>query len=232
MRLTSGLREADALKISQAVQQHGPFPTLLSLWRKSGVRVEALRQLAAADAFTSMGLDRQQALWATQQLRDDLLPMFEGMEVEEQTAALPEIALQTRVVYDYAATGLSLKAHPVSFAREMLNRRGVIPCGNLADEKRFPHGKRVSVAGLVLVRQRPGTASGILFMTMEDESGVANLVVRPDIYDQYRAVLRHSVGLIVHGNVERQGQVIHVFVHKAERLTRAEEIGAVSRDFH
>lgn len=232
MRLTSGLREADAKKIEEAVGRAGRFRTIVSLWRASGVRVEALRQLAAADAFGSMGLDRQAALWATQQLRDEALPMFEGVEVEERSASLPAIGLQTRVVYDYAATGLSLKAHPVAFAREMLNRRGVTPCGNLAEEKRYPHGRRVSVAGLVLVRQRPGTASGILFMTMEDESGVANLVVRPDVYDRYRAVLRHSVGLIVHGRVERQGQVVHVMVQGAEKLTRGGEVGVVSRDFH
>ncbi len=233
MRLVTGLRQPEADRIAAAVKIHGPFSSIVSLWRKSGVRADTLRKLAAADAFTSMGLDRQAALWATQQLRDDSLPMFDGMDPEEPAAELPSIPLRARVVYDYAATGLSLKAHPVSFARPALNAIGVTPAGHLADEKLCPHGRRLSVAGLVLVRQRPGTASGILFITLEDETGIANLVVRPNIYEQHRAALRHSIGIIAHGKVERQGQVVHILIHAADPLTsRMPEVETTSRDFH
>jgi error-prone DNA polymerase len=296
MRLITGMRQADADLIAAAIHNHGPFSSIPSLWRASGVRVAALRQLAAADAFTSMGLDRQHALWQVMQLRDDHLPLLEnlGEENEEndearmtndesnlndecsnvQNAAhsprfghssfvhsnlirhssfefrhspiLPPIPLPTRVIHDYAATGLSLKAHPLSFAREALDRQRITPAGHLADERRFPHGTRVAVAGLVLVRQRPGTASGVVFITLEDETGTANLIVRPAIYERYRPALRHSIALVAHGTVERQGQVIHILIRSAQPLrnqrpaappahpaaTSPPALPSMSRDFH
>jgi DNA polymerase III alpha subunit len=106
--------------------------------------------------------------------------------------------------------------------------------GDLLDEPQHPHGSRVTVAGLVLVRQRPGTASGIMFMTIEDETGVANLVVHPNTYERFRAALRQSVAIIARGKIERQGQVIHVFVQSAEPLTgraKEAEVAVHSRDF-
>ena len=147
----------------------------------------------------------------------------------------------TQVVHDYAATGLSLKAHPVSFARPALQALHAAPAGELADEARWPHGKRVAVAGLVLVRQRPSTASGILFMTLEDETGVANLVVRPAVYERQRRALRQSVALVAWGRVERAGQVVHVLVERAKNMNelaaREDAAGpaamqSLSRDFH
>ncbi|HUO08922.1 MAG TPA: error-prone DNA polymerase [Phycisphaerae bacterium] len=232
MRLVSGLRQVEADQIAAVVGNHGKFRSIMALWRASNVRVETLRQLAHADAFRSMGLDRQAALWEIRHLRDVAMPMFDSLENLEQAEAspasgLPPIAPYQMVVHDYAAVGLSLKAHPISFVRKQLDRLLVTPNSHLADETRCPHKQQLSVAGLVLVRQRPGTARGIIFMTIEDETGMANLVIRPEIYERFRRELRHSASVIVTGKVERLGQVVHVMVEDAENL--AEKIRAKKR---
>lgn len=131
---------------------------------------------------------------------------------------------------DYATVGLSLRAHPLSLVRDVLRSQRIITAREL---NQLPHGRWVKVAGLVLVRQRPGTASGIVFVTLEDETGVVNLIVRPQTYDRYRPAARHAGLLQCDGYVERQGQVIHVM---AKRLfDRSDLIGGIefaSRDFH
>ncbi len=220
MRLIKGLKRTDAEAIAHTVAHHGPFQTIDDLWRATPtVGVSALKRLAQADAFQSMGLDRQRALWAVRQLRDEALPLFElpprTSTPAEPVVHLPAVRPYTAVAHDYAHTGLSLKAHPVSFVRDQLDARRIIRNGELKDERAWPHGKRLSVAGLVLVRQRPGTASGIVFITIEDETGVANLIVRPKIYEKFRKALRHAVLLIVSGTIERQGQVVHIMVNHA-----------------
>ncbi len=185
-----------------------------------------------------MGLDRQTALWEIRQLRDYAMPMFEAVEEEaeqEVVRGLPAIAPYQMVVHDYAATGLSLKAHPISFVRKGLEKIGVARCGELADENAWKNGMKIGVSGLVLVRQKPGT-SKVIFITIEDETGVANLIVRPDVYQNFRRELRHSIAVIVWGKVERVGQVVHVMVERAENL--AERVRATKnvvtrpRNFH
>ncbi|MEO1130262.1 MAG: OB-fold nucleic acid binding domain-containing protein [Planctomycetota bacterium] len=146
---------------------------------------------------------------------------------------LPEIAPARQVLHDYQSTTLSLKAHPVSFVRTELERRGCIQAGELRDEKRSPQGRRVRVAGLVLVRQRPSTASGIVFVTLEDESGIANLIIRPKVFERYRQAARLSVVLLAEGRVERQGDVVHVQVSRMDCLDELiETLPSASRDFH
>jgi error-prone DNA polymerase len=138
-----------------------------------------------------------------------------------------------QVVTDYATTGLSLKQHPVAFARRKLTRLGVISAADVQDAGRFPENQRVSVCGLVLVRQRPGTASGVVFITLEDETGIVNLIVWGTVYDRYRRAARHATLLQATGTVQRQGQVIHVVVKRM--IDRTSLIGTVSqssRDFH
>ena len=147
--------------------------------------------------------------------------------------SLPRIDEPRKVIQDYAALGLSLKAHPVSFLRPMLEARGAVPAADLRDEKKWPHGTRAAVAGMVLVRQRPGTASGIVFMTIEDETGTANLIVRPHIYQRDRQAARHGVVVLARGVVERQGDVVHVLVRSLQSADWAlQELAARSRDFH
>jgi error-prone DNA polymerase len=225
------LGEAAGEVIAGCIEKHGPPRTLEDLWRRSGVDVPSLRRLADADAFGSMGLSRQQAQWQLRELRDEHLPLFDGVESRaEPLPALPRLAPSLMVVRDYAATGLSLKAHPVSFLRQELTRRGAIRCDQLGT---VVSGKPAAVAGIVLVRQRPGTAKGITFMTLEDESGIANLIVRPAIYERHRKAARHGVIVMAHGRVEKQGQVINIIVTRLEDLDgQMEALTTTPRNFH
>ena len=250
MRQVKGLARDDADRVDRAVRERGPFHSIASMWRTSGVSVGALRKLARADAFRSMRITRQQAQWAIQKLRDDPLPLFEpevtpvdmGCEIEvsrgrnessESTEWLPPVRAIDRVIDDYDATSLTLRDHPVAFIRAELESMGAVPCAELRDEKQWPRGKPVQVAGIVLVRQRPGTASGTMFMTLEDESGVANLIVRPKVYERDRAAGRHSVVLHARGRVEREGSVVHIMVESMKSLdTMMGELRMKSRDFH
>ncbi|MEM1330114.1 MAG: error-prone DNA polymerase [Planctomycetota bacterium] len=234
-RLVKGLAQADADAIAQAVRTHGVFATVESLWRSSGTSVRALRCLAQADAFGSMGLDRQRALWQVRPLRDVSMPLFDGSEGTDEAGLdrLPSIAPTDRVLYDYEAVGLSLKAHPVSFLRPELEERGVLAAGELRSERACPSKRVVTVAGLVLCRQRPSTASGVTFITLEDETGIANLVIWRDTFERYRRIGRLSRILRVRGVVEREGEVVHVHVQHMESLDdRLPALAAGSRDFH
>jgi error-prone DNA polymerase len=149
---------------------------------------------------------------------------------EITTVNLPTMPAQQEVMTDYATAGLSLKQHPVSFLRDQLSTHKVSPAADLATAKQ---GRWIQVAGLVLIRQRPGTASGIVFVTIEDETGIANLIIKPDIYDRYHAAARHASLLQADGYVERQGQVVHVMVKRLHNLSDWLRGDAPkSRDFH
>jgi error-prone DNA polymerase len=235
LRLVRGLSEADANAIAEAVSGRGPFPTIEALRRASGVRAVALKRLAAADAFGSMGLDRQGALWQVRALRDAPMPLFDATlgENTSEPVVLPSVAPMHAVAHDYAALGLSLKAHPVSFLREELDGLGVTTAADLRDQTRCPAGRSVQLAGLVLLRQRPGTAKGIVFITIEDETGAANLIVREKVYKKYRKALRASVAVMVRGRVERRGLVVHLLVGSARSLDGDwQRLAITSRDFH
>ncbi|MBU0639946.1 MAG: error-prone DNA polymerase [Planctomycetes bacterium] len=191
---------------------------------------ETLVRLAAADAFRSLGLNRRQALWHILALDGADAPLFAHLEPDEAPVDLPEMTLDETVVHDYDTLGLSLNAHPIALLRDELNTLKVSQNKRL---KTARNGQRVTVAGLVLVRQRPGTASGIVFMTLEDETGVANLVIRPRIWERDRRVARGRVALIAEGAVERQGDVIHVMVRRLHDLSaRIANVRPKSRDFH
>ncbi|MEO1535853.1 MAG: error-prone DNA polymerase, partial [Planctomycetota bacterium] len=235
MRLAKGMPEAEAGAIVEARNERGAFATVESLWKTSGVSTRVLRALAKADAFGSMGLDRQRALWQIRPLRDAALPLFEQTDTTDDAGldALPAIAPAAQVVEDYAASGLSLKAHPVSFLREQLDADGVVTCAGLRGESACPQGREVLVAGLVLCRQRPGTASGVTFITLEDETGIANLIVWRDTFERYRRVGRLSRLMLAVGRVERQGLVVHVHVRELRSLDGVmPELASASRDFH
>jgi error-prone DNA polymerase len=239
MRLVRGLREDEAALVVNAVARSGPLRSIAELWRASGARVSTLRRLASADAFRSMGLDRQAALWEIRSLSDEQLPLFEQRgqtpfpDAGKGVCPLPRISEPRKVIQDYVATGLSLKAHPVSFCRDELAARGAVPAREFADEHKWPHGSKAAVAGIVLVRQRPGTASGIVFMTLEDETGTANLIVRPQVYQRYRRAARHGVVVLARGTVERQGAVVHILVESIENAAGAfAALAGRSRDFH
>ena len=252
-RQLRGLRQADAERIVAARKQAGRFTSIPEFHRRTGLSVATMRLLAEADAFASLGLSRRQALWEVLQLKDEENPLFEekaqrheGTEARREgekigTGAifgpddylgvtLPTMPLGQEVMIDYATVGLSLKQHPVALVREELRKRKVISSEQLAQAR---DGQWVKVAGLVLIRQRPGTASGIVFETLEDETGIVNLIVKPDIYDRYRPAARHAGLLQADGYVQRSGQVIHVI---AKRLFDLSDLLAgyelKSRDFH
>ncbi|MEM1453175.1 MAG: error-prone DNA polymerase [Planctomycetota bacterium] len=239
MRLVKGLRQPAADAIAAARARLGrPFRSVDELQRLSGLRASRLRPLASADAFRSLDLDRKAALWAVRALRDEDLSqpsLFSAIDTDGGAGAeeLPPSDPLHEVVQDYATHSLSLKAHPVSFLREMLDERGARTAAALQDEALCPNEERVSVAGMVLVRQRPATARGIIFITLEDETGTSNLVVHPKTFERQRAVARHGVLLLVHGKVDRAGEVVHVVVDRFESLDGAAAgMRRGSRDFH
>jgi error-prone DNA polymerase len=234
MRLVAGLSPACAEKIVDA-RAAGVFGGLGDVARRAGLSAGSLRRLARADAFRSLGLDRPRALWGVQGLKDERLPLFDGEPVDDARGGerLPARGVAAAMTHDLLATGLSLRAHPIGLRREELARVGVARASDLGDATAYPHGRRVAVAGVVLVRQRPATASGVLFMTIEDETGFANLVVWPRTYERLRRVLRHSGAIVARGRVERSGQVVHVVVDGARSLRGPDaEAASVSRDFH
>lgn len=185
----------------------------------AGVSQNALERLADADAFRSLGMDRRQALWEVSALADRPIGVFEKQASEsekEPQLSLPLMSDSQHVVQDYATTALSLKAHPVSFVREKLALLNILSTKETAEswDKRL-----VKVAGLVLVRQRPGTAGGVCFITIEDESGVANLVVFQQLFEKYRKEILGARLLMVEGKLQREGEVVHVIVKRCFDLT-------------
>lgn len=187
--------------------------TCIADLRVSGVSEAALEKLADADAFRSIGLDRRRALWEVT-IKDRPMAIYAGQSfngIIEQRIDLPEMTLPEHVIHDYASTSLSIKAHPVSFIREQLDQLRILSASALSSAN---DGDVVKVAGLILVRQRPGTASGICFITIEDETGCANLVVFKDLFDKYRKEILQSSLLMVEGKLQREGEVIHVIVKR------------------
>ncbi len=203
----------------------GGTPSVSSPLSKGGKRgVERNTKMKRAS-----GLDRREALWQVLALGDDP-PIFEGREPIEANLELPKQSLTQTVVADYETMGLSLNAHPISLIRDDLRKLNVQPARAL---KHVRQGQWLKVAGLVLVRQRPGTAKGIVFCTLEDETGVANLIIRPNIYEKYRAEAYGAAALVAQGRVERQGQVVHLQVSRLSNLSTAlAELPRMSRDFH
>ena len=184
--------------------QRRPFTSLEEFARDTGLPKRALILLADADAFRSIGLDRRAALWAVRRLPDDVpLPLFQAAIAREQpdenAKPLPEMPLPEQVVADYQTVRLSLKGHPMEFLRERFTKERVVACQdvNHTNDKR-----RVRCAGVVLVRQRPGSAKGVVFMTLEDETGIANIVVWPKVMEQYRKEVMGARLILVEGYIQ------------------------------
>ena len=217
LRMAKGLGNADAAQLL-AVRDAAPFTSLEDLADRTDLPRAALEHLAAADAFRDFGLDRRQALWAIRGLAESALPLFTARAAG---AAEPEVRLTPMtepraVVEDYRTIGLSLRAHPVSFLRDGLARRGIRPC---RDIKQLRDGRSVTLAGLILVRQRPGSAKGVIFVTIEDETGFANIVIWPDVFDAHRPIILGARLLSVHGRIQKEGEVIHLVAGRVEDLS-------------
>ncbi|WP_454762073.1 error-prone DNA polymerase [Caulobacter segnis] len=250
LRQIKGLKKGDVEALVFARAEGARTPAEFA---QGGVPQRALELLAEADAFASVGLTRREALWAVKGLKGEhkapvQAPLLAGLPLFEDKVALPTMGDPQEVAEDYRTTSLSLKDHPVRFYREMLARRGVITAEELLTVK---DGRKVSVAGLVLIRQRPGTAKGVVFVTLEDETGVANAVVWKDRFEADRNVVMTASFLVVHGRVQRAENVIHVVAEgftdlSAHLSTLRDEPGAPaprvrqkvsgrllrSRDFH
>ena len=217
-------------QIVEARNRVGRFTSIDHFHRTTKLPRHAIVRLAEADAFSSLGLSRRTALWEVMALSDDPGPLFESVEPPTVEVKLPPMPIPQEVMTDYSTTSLSLKRHPLSLVRQLLSEQRIITARQLQDT---PHGRWVKVAGLVLIRQRPGTASGIVFITLEDETGVANLIVRPNIFDRYHLAARHAALLQCDGYVERQGQVVHVMAKRLfDRSNLIHGFELSSRDFH
>jgi error-prone DNA polymerase len=216
-RQVSGLRAVDVANLLTA--RKSKFTSVHDL-KEAGLSDAMLERLADADAFRSMNQDRRNALWDVSTKDDQINSLFSGSIINnsaENEIDLPEMTLSEHVVHDYASTSLSLKAHPVSFVRQELTQLHVVTNSALQNSK---NGDAIKVAGLILVRQRPGTASGICFITIEDETGTANLVVYPQLFDKFRKEIIQSRLLMVEGKLQREGDVVHVIVNKCINLSR------------
>ena len=219
-RQISGFSEDDAKLIEQ--HRGDGYDSVRDLWLRTGLDPSALERLADADAFRSIGLDRREALWAVRGLRragdKDDLPLLAAATARnhEPDFALPTMPLGEHVVEDYRHLHLSLKAHPVSFLRDQLTARRIIENATLPTIK---DGRTVTVSGLILVRQRPGTASGVIFMTLEDETGIANIVVWPKMFEEFRPQVLGARFAAVRGKVQSESNVIHVIADHIEDLT-------------
>ncbi|KJC54440.1 DNA polymerase [Bradyrhizobium sp. LTSP849] len=209
----------------------GPFTSLEDFARDTGLPKRALILLADADAFHSLGLDRREALWQVRRLPDDVvLPLFEAATAREQpdehAKPLPVMPLPEQVVADYQTIRLSLKGHPMEFLREMFSRERIVACKDVSHEN---ERRRVRCAGVVLVRQRPGSASGVVFMTLEDETGIANVVVWPKIMEQYRKEVMGARLILVEGYIQSSPEkVTHLIAQRM--IDRSHDLIGLAND--
>jgi error-prone DNA polymerase len=223
--MVRGLSNADGAAIVQARGETG-FASVDDLWRRSRIASAGLVRLAEADAFkASLNLSRREALWAIRALRDEPLPLFEAArssaeatEIEEPATVLKPMTEGREVIEDYGHVGLTLRAHPLAFLRRDLSKEGYLPC---AEATGLKDASACTLAGLVLVRQKPGSAKGVMFITLEDETGVANLVIWPSLYEQQRKVILTAPLLGVRGRIQREGETVHVVAYRLIDLSAA-----------
>ncbi len=220
--LRLGLRQVDGMGGEAAERlmraRDKPFVSLPDMAARASISGRTIRALAAADAFQSVGLDRRAALWEAKALRDAPdLPLFQPGRDEgtEPVTRLPQMPLCEQVVADYQTLHLSLKAHPMVFLRNSMTRQGYMRAVDLSEK---PDGRRLRLAGLVLVRQRPGSAKGVCFITLEDETGIANLVVWPKVMEAFRKVIMTARLMQVTGRLQRDpgSGVIHIVVESLQ----------------
>ncbi len=223
LRMVKGLSNVHAATMIGARADQA-FASVDDLWRRACVPVASLVQIAEADAFRpSLKLARREALWAIKALRDEPLPLFaasrEAGDIPEHSE--PAIALRPmtgggEVVEDYSHLGLTLRAHPLSFLRPDLRRQKIVTCG---EAMQAPDNKWLEAAGIVLVRQKPGSAKGVMFITIEDETGIANLVIWPTVYEKHRRAILSAGMIAVYGRIQREGEVVHLVVHRLADLS-------------
>jgi len=217
LRMVKGLANVHAAQIL-AVRDR-PFRSVEDVWNRSGVSVSALERIAEADGFASLGLDRRQALWRVKALGRSTLPLFAAADAREEERE-PAVRLKPmsdgrEVIEDYRSLHLSLRAHPIGFIRPQLDAMNVVRCGNLQSTK---DGRRIEVAGIVLIRQRPGKGN-VTFLTIEDETGIANIIVWQRLFEIHRRPVMSASLLKIRGTVQHEGEVIHVIAKQLQDMT-------------
>ncbi|MEZ5824458.1 MAG: hypothetical protein R3C97_06870 [Geminicoccaceae bacterium] len=224
-RQIRGMKESEAARITTARLK--PYMSLVELQHRSGIQRATVERLAEADAFRSLSMDRRQALWQAQSLKNDSLPLFEFADerfghnsgpieaFDEPWLQLPSMPLGEQVIEDYSWLRLSLKAHPLALLRDRLDRRIV----TARDLWSIPPGRNVAMTGLVIIRQRPGSAKGVVFATLEDETGFANCIFWPDMFENNRPVVMRARLMLVQGQLQREGRVIHVIARRVSDWT-------------
>jgi error-prone DNA polymerase len=222
LRQIKGFAEADAERLVDARPEQG-YKDPYALSRQSGLDRGTLERLAEADSCRSMGLDRRRALWTLKALGEPLMPLFAAAKDASTSsreahamALLPEMPLGEHVVEDYASLSLTLKRHPLAFLRSELAREGLVTAAELVH---LPVERRLSIAGVVLIRQRPGSANGVVFITIEDETGIANLIVWPQILERFRRAALGATLLRCTGKLQREESVIHVVADRLDDMT-------------
>jgi error-prone DNA polymerase len=236
-RQVKGLAPPKLERLVDARAEGGPFREVAEVQRRAALDVATMERLAEADAFGSLNLPRRRALWAVKRLEDTTLPLFDHAEDAagpgsnhpplhpEPRVELAPMPIGEEVVEDYARLRLSLKAHPCEVLRAELTAAGWSRCGEIQGAR---DRASFATAGLVLIRQRPGSAKGVVFSTLEDESGIVNLVVWPKLLERYRSIVMAARLLGCRGQVQRQGQVIHLVAHELIDLT--DRLSALTRD--
>ncbi len=226
LRLVKGFSQAWAEQL-EAARFDGPIRDLAQLAARSRLPRAALELLARADALAALGLRRREALWAVAGLWD--APLFAGLERQAPAPSLPKPSPREDLEADYAVVGLSVGQHPIGLERPGLARRGV---RSIADLAREPTGGVLRVAGLISCRQRPGTASGVVFLTLEDETGQLNVVIWPKLYERRRSVVRGAFLVEVRGELQREAEALSLVAFDITELQQAPEVSPRSRDFH
>jgi error-prone DNA polymerase len=224
LRMVRGLANADGGMIPIA-RGETPYTSIEELWRRAEIPVTALERLAEADAFGSFGVNRRDALWTIRGLSDEVMPLFAAADERdrvirsESVEPIVELTPMTEgreVVEDYRSKGLTLRQHPLAFLRGELRERRIHSCATL---RRVRDGQRLTIAGMVLVRQKPGSAKGVMFMTIEDETDVANIIVWPSLFEKQRRLILSSGMIGVRGRFQREGGVTHLIAEHLIDLT-------------
>ena len=234
LRMIRGLRAMEAQRIVEAKTEAQPFVDQTDLVRRAGLTQATLSLLADAGALESLSGDRRAAYWQSlaQERKQIDMPLFDASDLNHDEGIPGSLTRMTpleEVYTDYETTGISLKGHPIGFYRGKLSQLRVTPASELAN---VSNGRFVRIAGLILLRQRPGTAKGITFVTMEDETGTINLVIRPETWKHYYLLCKQSNAWLVHGILENRQGVIHVLVGRVEDLqTVIRPLDVKSRDF-
>ncbi len=228
-RMIKGMAIAHAQQIVNCRRQHGAFASVDDFHAATALPVGTVTRLSQADAFGSLPKSRRVALWETLALPEQRTPLAKPPQ-DSQDPALPFMTTGQEIHADYGTVGLSLKGHPVGLLREQLNARRVTQAAEIWNRR---NGSWVRAAGIVIIRQRPGTAKGIIFETLEDETGIINVIIQPEIFERQRSTARHASMLQVDGYVQRQGLVLHVMAVKLHDLSEMlTDLLVRSRDFH